>query len=680
MLSKIKLIIILGVFYMGHESIIASNATQNVLSSGIFQEYQNISIKPQDDFFDFVNGKWIQNEPIPMDKTSIGTFYDLRDKARDDIQTIIFDLQKKDQSKLTDEEQQIVDLYQSFMNIKVINALNIEPIKSELHNIDNLTKDQFPKYLGYLSKIGVNSPIATFVSIDDKNPSRYIIRFWQSGLGMPDRDYYFNDSKQYEDLRKSYTAYLTKILKLINIDDSQALAYRIFEIEKLLASNHLTRVENRDTQKLYNLYNKKDLVKLGKFFDFNNFIKAMDIENQESFIVSQPSFIMGFDKIFGELSIDDWKLYLKSALLRSYAPYLSDEISNEHFDFYKKTLQGQQQQLPRDKRGVDFVNVMLGEMIGKLYVKKYFEPEAKQRMINLVDNILKAFEIRFENNSWMSADTKKAALIKLRKFTPKIGYPDKWNTFENLVIKDNDLIGNIQRIYIDEHNRKIAKLAEPIRKWEWAMTPQTVNAYYNPTKNEIVFPAAILQPPFFNINADDAVNYGAIGAVIAHEIGHGFDDQGSKYDGDGKLINWWTDNDLKQFQEKTKVLIEQFNNYKVFDDLNVNGHLTLGENIGDLSGVLIGYNAYILSLKGKDPSIIDSLTGAQRFFIGYAQIWRIKHKDETARNLVTIDPHAPAKYRVLGALSNVDAFYDAFGVKKGDKMYIDPKKRVRLWD
>ena len=480
-------------------------------------------------------------------------------------------------------------------------------------------------------------------------------------------------------MRAGYVAHIENMFNLAGLKDGKAAAQTIMALETKLAGFHWTKVESRDSTKRYNKFNVSELNTVTDAFNWTAFLEAQGVPAQKDLIINQPSFVKGFGETFAATSLADWQTYLTFHTLSNFANSLTTALNDENFDFYSKQLSGREEQRPAWKRGVAVVNSNLGEVIGKVYVGRHFKPEAKVRMTELVENLRGAYGASIDDLEWMSDATKKAAHVKLASFDPKIGYPDKWEDYSALVIKSDDLVGNKIRSGTVAHNKEVAKLGGPIDRQEWGMTPQTVNAYYNPTKNEIVFPAAILQPPFFNLAADDAVNYGGIGAVIGHEMGHGFDDQGSKYDGDGNMRNWWTEDDLAAFKVRTDNLVAQYNNYAVFDDLNVNGELTLGENIGDLSGVSIAYKAYKASLNGKPAPVIDGLTGDQRFFMGFAQVWRGKMVEKSLRNRVATDPHSPAEFRALGSLSNMPEFYRAFDVKEGDAMYIAPENRVKIW-
>ncbi len=658
-----------------------SNASATALVSGISQENLDPSVRPQDNFYRYINGGWIKRSEIPGDKTAIGSFYDLRDEADDNVKAIIEELAKSESLTQGSDEQKVADLFKSFTNIEARNAKGITPISPLLDKIAGLkNKSDVAAFFGAYQSIGITSPLYFYVSVDAKDSSRYASHAWQGGLGLPDKDYYFNDGERFVKLRAGYLAHIENMFTLAGFKNGKDAAKTIMAIETKLAKHHWTRVQSRDSEKRYNKFNVDMLHKtVTNKFDWKAYLAASGVAKQKDIIINQPDFAAGFGDVFAATSMSDWKTYLKFHTLSQFSSYLTSELDNENFDFFSKQLSGRKEQRPTWKRGVSVVNSNLGEVIGKVYVGKHFTPKAKSRMSELVENLRSAYGNSIDDLAWMSSDTKKAAHVKLAAFTPKIGYPDKWEDYSALTIKSDDLVGNIIRSGKISHQKEVEKLGGPIRKWEWGMTPQTVNAYYNPTVNEIVFPAAILQPPFFNMAADDAVNYGGIGAVIGHEMGHGFDDQGSKYDAEGNLRNWWTKEDLAAFKKRADNLVAQYSNYQVFDDLNVNGELTLGENIGDLSGVTIAYKAYKASLNGKEAPVIDGLTGDQRFFMGYAQIWRSKIVEKSMRNRVATDPHSPGEFRALGSLSNMPEFYKAFDVKEGDKMYIAPEKRVKIW-
>jgi len=653
---------------------------KTALASGIDKANMDINVRPQDNFYRYINGGWMNSNEIPGDKTAIGSFYDLRDKADEDVKVIIEELATTNDLKMGSDEQKVADLFRSYMDSEQRNALGITPIQSILTVINNLeNKNDLAEFFGKYSSTGINNPLALYISVDAKNSSSYAIHIWQNGLNLPDKDYYFNETERFVDLRSGYVTHIENMYNLAGISDGKRAAKNIMALETSLADFHWTRVESRNSEKRYNKFATNDLNSLTNKFNWQTFLAAEGVTSQKEIIINQPDFIEGFGKVFDQTSLETWKQYLTFNTLSAFSSYLTTNLDNENFDFFSKQLNGRKEQRPQWKRGVAVVNGNLGEVIGKVYVTRHFTPKAKSRMSSLVENLRSAYGASIDDLTWMSDNTKKAAHIKLAAFTPKIGYPDKWEDYSALTIAANDIVGNIIRSRKVSSEKEISKLGGPIRKWEWGMTPQTVNAYYNPTVNEIVFPAAILQAPFFNMKADDAVNYGGIGAVIGHEMGHGFDDQGSKYDATGNLRNWWTEQDLKEFSTRTKALVEQYAGYQVFDDLNVNGKLTLGENIGDLSGVTIAYKAYKASLSGKEAPVIDGLTGEQRFFMGYAQIWRSKIVEKSMRNRVATDPHSPGEFRALGSLSNMSEFYEAFDVKEGDAMYIAPENRVKIW-
>ncbi|WP_434950642.1 M13 family metallopeptidase [Shewanella sp. HL-SH4] len=655
-------------------------AVEKALTSGVSFDNMDKNIRPQDDFYLYVNGGWMNTAEIPGDRTNIGAFYDLRENARDDVKVIIEDLSATPNLADGTDEQKVADLYRSFMDVATLNKLGIAPIQADLDKIAALKdKNELTAFFGENQANGGGTPLAFYVEIDAKNSSRYATHIWQYGLSLPEKDYYFNQEERFVNIRKAYVEHIEKMYDLAGLPNAKANAQAVLALETKIAEKHWDVVETRDSTKTYNLYQVADLDELAPDINWQGYLAALGGDKQTDIIINQPSYIQGLNEVIKNNDLDAWKNYLTWMTLTHNASNLSEAVDNENFAFFSKTLNGQAEQEPRWKRGVTTVSDTLGEVVGKVYVKRHFAPEAKTRMEQLVENLRGAYGSSIDSLDWMSADTKVAAKDKLAKFNPKIGYPNKWDDYTKLTIKADDLLGNAKRAAIFEHNKNLAKLGQPIDKDEWHMTPQTVNAYYNPTMNEIVFPAAILQPPFFNLEADDAVNYGGIGAVIGHEMGHGFDDQGAKFDGEGNMRDWWTEADLKAFEAKGNALITQYSGYKVFDDLNVNGELTLGENIGDLSGVTIAYKAYKMSLNGQEAPVIDGLTGDQRFFMGFSQIWRVKMKEEAMRNRVATDPHSPGHFRALGALSNMPEFYTTYDVKEGDKMYLAPESRVKIW-
>jgi len=566
------------------------------------------------------------------------------------------------------------------MDEAAIEALGIQPLAADLAAIQSLQDHAgVAAMFATVQQLGASVPMGWYVNNDAKNSSQNALYVGQSGLGLPDRDFYLKDDDKFKDIRAKYVSYLTDMLTLAGVTDADKAAARVLALETEIAKVQWSRVDNRDADKTYNKFTKEELVKALGDFPWDTYAKGSNIDLVDTIVVEQPSYLQAFGPLFKATDIQSWKDYLTMRLLSEYSGKLSKAFVDRQFDFYGKVISGAQEQQPRWKKAVNASNEVLGEIVGKLYVGEHFKPEAKQRMEVLVQNVIKAYHASIDNLEWMSPDTKKAAHEKLNKFTPKIGYPDKWRDYSSLDIQAGDLVGNYKAASAYAYNEMRNKLGKPVDRSEWLMTPQTVNAYYNPVNNEIVFPAAILQPPFFNMDADDAVNYGGIGAVIGHELGHGFDDQGAKFDGDGNLRNWWTDSDKAEFEKRGKQLVEQYNQYSPLEGMHVNGQLTLGENIGDLGGLTVALKAYKLSLDGKDAPVLDGFTGEQRFFLSWSQVWRRKGREEYLRNMLVTDPHSPSEYRVIGIVSNIPEFYTAFDVKEGDKMYIAPEKRVKIW-
>ncbi len=647
--------------------------------SGIDKKNFDPTVRPQDDFYRSVNGTWLKNTPIPADKSNYGAFTKLYDESQKALRQIIEEAAHK-KGKRTAEEQKVGDFYLSFMDSAAIEKAGLQPLQPELDHIQTVkNKTDLVKFIGQLSDLGVSRPFGIWVGQDAKQSDRYAVHMSQSGLGLPDRDYYLKPGKKFDSIRKAYVAYLQKLLDLAGQKDSRSKARRIFELEKKMAKIQWSRVQNRDSNKTYNKFTIEKLAKLTPNFDMRLFLKTAGFEKAEDVIVRQPSYFKAFDKLFKTTSLNDWKAYFTLKTISAFASYLPHDFVDAQFDFYAKTLRGIQQNRPRWKRGVSTVEGALGEVIGKIYVQKYFKPEAKKRMKELVNNLLIAYKQRLQQLPWMSAETKKQALAKLARFNTKIGYPDKWRDYSGLEVHKDALLKNIiaSNRFDTEFNR--SKLGKPVDRDEWGMYPQTVNAYYNPVMNEVVFPAAILQPPFFNMEADDAVNYGGIGAVIGHEITHGFDDQGSKYDGNGNLNDWWSKEDRDKFDKLANRLVERYSGYVPIDSMHLNGKLTLGENIADLGGVTIAYQAYLNSLHGKEAPVIDGLTGPQRFFMGWAQVWRRNFRPDALRQRIMTDPHSPSEFRANGVMSNFTPFYEAFQVKKGDKMYLPEDQRIVIW-
>ncbi len=674
MQSKNYLMVLLLSFFMPY--VIA----QEVLKSGIELSNVDQSIRPQDDFYRYVNGTWLDKTEIPADKSSYGSFTALRDKARLDVLEIIEEMSKRENLEPGSDEQKVRDLYRSFMNTEKIDTLGIEPMKGDLRRIDTINNpEQLASYFVESVKLSTSSPFGFWIDNDSKQPTKYSVYFTQSGLGLPDRSYYLDQNEKSEDIRLAYLEHLQAMFSLADLQDPKIKANTVMKLETAIANIHWTNVERRDRDKTYNKLNTQELKKLIPNFNWDLYLREAGIAVEKDFIVRELSYFQNLSDLLAATDLEDWKVYFKWTLLNSVAGILGKEFDEQNFSFYGKKLYGTPEQEVRWKRGVNSVNQILGESVGKIYVSRHFEPEAKVRMLELVENLREAYRVAIIELDWMGEETKKQALTKLAKFTPKIGYPDKWRDYSKLEIDPNDLAGNFRRASQFYYQRGIDKLGKPIDKTEWHMNPQTVNAYYNSVMNEIVFPAAILQPPFFNLEADDAVNYGGIGGVIGHEMGHGFDDQGSKSDGDGVLRNWWTESDLIEFKTRTNQLVNQYNKFEPLPGEFINGQLTLGENIGDLGGLTIAHRAYKISLQNRESKKIDEFTGEQRFFMGWAQVWAYKYRDEALRNQLLTNPHSPASYRCNGVLRNMPEFVSAYELKAADEMYLDPVKRVKIW-
>ncbi len=645
--------------------------------SGIVLDNFDHSVRPQDDFYRHVNGQWLKTTTIPADKSNYSSFSELSDRTEQQLLDIIQESARKD---ATGEPQQVGDLYASFMNEQHIEEAGLAPLQSTLFEIDKLSsKAQLPELLGQLEWIGVPGLMYAGVYADAKNPEVYTLYIGQGGLGLPDREYYLANSEKFKSVRKAYRDYITRILSLAGTIDARAKADAILALETRIAEKHWTKVESRDAQKTFNRLELNSINENTPGFDFAAWLDTLGTRNTTTVVVQQPSYFAALGELVDSADLDIWREYLRLRLMDAYAPYLSSDFVDAHFLMHSRSVLGIDSNKPRWKRGVALVEDKLGEALGKIYVEQHFPPRAKARMSEMVDNLIEAYRESIAKLEWMGEDTRKQALEKLDSFTPKIGYPDKWRDYSALRIEADDLVGNVMRANVFTHQFYAKKIGQPIDPTDWHMTPQTVNAYYNPVANEIVFPAAILQPPFFDLDADDAVNYGGIGAVIGHEIGHGFDDQGSRFDGDGRLRNWWTETDRENFEARTHQLIEQYNGYSPLPGYHVNGELTIGENIGDLGGLSIAAKAYHLSLGGKTPPTLDGYTGDQRLLIGWAQIWRRLYREDALINRLKTDPHSPGEYRCNGIVSNVPEFYQAFDVKADDAMYLPPKQRVRIW-
>jgi endothelin-converting enzyme/putative endopeptidase len=650
------------------------------LTSGIDQSGFDESVRPQDDFFAYVNGTWVKNTEMPADKARWGTFDALDEQSQKDIRALVEEVSGAENVEPGTPSQKIRDFYNVYMDAEAATTSGVEAIRGDLDTIAAIdSMDGVYSMFSTMGVYGVTTPIGLGIFSDMKNPDVNAIYVVQAGLTLPDRDYYLQDGEQFVNGRQLYLKYVTDVFNLAGFENGADRAGRLLEFETKLAEVMWTKEENRDWSKRYNPMKIAELNDLAPQINWALGFETAQIPVDSQFLISQPSYFEAAGKILADTPIDTLKDYLSFQTISTFAPVLGDQFSELSFNFFRKGLSGVDEQEPRWKRAVDSINDNMGELLGQLYVEKHFQAESKARMDMMIQNLIKAYEVSIKDLDWMSAETKQQALDKLHKFTPKIGYPDKWIDYTKLEVVDGDLVANIKNGTRFAYNREIDKLDKPVDKTEWGMTPQTVNAYYNPVWNEIVFPASILQPPFFNVLADDAVNYGGIGAVIGHEVGHGFDDAGKRFDGDGILRDWWTAEDAEKFDQRKNALAAQYDSYDVIDGLTINGQFTSGENIGDLGGLSIAYLAYKMSLDGKEAPVIDGWTGDQRFFLGWAQVWRSKARPEETKRRLTVDPHSPPKFRANGAAVNVPAFYAAFDVKEGDGMYLPPEERVKIW-
>ena len=649
------------------------------LKSGLDPSSFDTSVRPQDDLFRHVNGGWLENTEIPVDRPIYGTFVELNDRVEADLYALIEELAGDRNKRPGSTAQQVGDLFAGFVDTARLNARGADPLKARLSEIDALASTaELADLVGRLSVIGLPGPVGGFIEADAGDPNTVALYLFQGGTALPDRDYYLEDAPPLRAARAKYVEYLTTIFTLTGRAQPGADARAVMDLETALARIQWTQVESRDAVKTYNKMKLASLDTEMPGFAWSAWARAQSIRTDDV-VVSQPSFFKGFAAMVPSTPLSTWKAWLAAQLVTLHAPLLAESFDAASFEMFGRTLGGQQARRPRWKRGVQLVNGKMGDALGALYVERHYPASARARMETMIANLIEAYRQSITELDWMTPATKAEALAKLAAFKPKIGYPPKWRDYSALSVDAADLVGSVERANTLEHEYQIGKLSRPVDRDEWLMTPQTVNAYYNPVKNEIVFPAAILQPPMFDVTADDAVNYGAIGAVIGHEIGHGFDDQGRRYDALGKLRDWWLPADEAKFQQRASRLVAQYSAFSPVPDMYVNGELTLGENIGDLGGLSIAYRAWKTSLAGQPPPVIDGLTGDQRFFMGWAQAWRLKAREEYLRQQILADPHAPAEYRANGPLGNIQAFYDAFGVKPGDKLYRDPAARVKIW-
>ncbi len=675
-------------FGMGVLALIGCTTVANkTLQSGIDLQYADRSIRPQDDLYRYLNGKWLETFRLPSDKATYGSFTYIDDTTQEQLRKIVESLPPADAAPGSGsggagaDAGKIADLYLSFMDEERLENLGLTPLQADFAAIDAVSgKGEISALIARMNRIGAGAPYDFYINQDAKDSLQYAVIIHQSGLGMPDRDYYLKDDPKLKEVRAKYAAHIGKMLEMTHDEQAEADAAAIIDLETALAKLQWTRVENRDPVKTYNKTAIGDLPKLMPGYDWQRYLRGSGIDGRAgSVIISQPSYFSGLDQLVAATPLPVWKVYFKWHLLSAAAPYLSKALVEERFAFNGTVLSGIPENRARWKRGVALLDSAMGEALGKRYVDRYFPPQNKARMEALVRNLLDAYRRDIDTLDWMSPETKKGAQAKLDKMVTKIGYPDTWRDYGALQISRGDLWGNVVRANEFEYRRNLDKLGKPVDRKEWQMTPQTVNAYYNPPMNEIVFPAAILQPPFFNVDADDAVNYGGIGGVIGHEMSHGFDDRGSQYDADGNLRDWFTPEDHEKFKAKARALVAQYDVYEPVPGFHVNGELTLGENIGDNSGLAIAYKAYRLSLAGKPAPVIDGLTGDERLYLGWVQVWRGKAREAEAIQRTKTDPHSPPAVRGTAPVVNQEGFYIAFGVKEGDKMYLPPDRRVAIW-
>ncbi|WP_229802327.1 M13 family metallopeptidase [Pontibacter akesuensis] len=642
----------------------------------------DLSVKPGDDFYQYASGAWLKNNPVPAKETRWGSFNLLRDFNIKAVQDILKEAAANKKAPAGSVEKRVGDFYAAGMDSATIEKLGYTPIKADLKRV-GAVKD----VKGVLNEVatlrttGAGSPMFGFyVGQDRKNVEVMIPQFSQGGTTLPDRDYYLKDDARSQKIQEALKNYITTLFTLTGVPKAKAQqnAETVFNLEKKMAQAQMARVEMRDPYKTYNKFAVADFSKTTPNIDWKPLMAKMKVTGQDTVLVNNPAFFKELDGLLKNTPVTDWQTYLQWNVLKSSAPYLSSAFVDANFA-YSQALSGQKVQTPRWQRMSSLTDGTIGDLLGQLYVKKHFKPEAKARMEEMISNLVKAYEIRINNLDWMSATTKEKALAKLHAFTPKVGYPDKWKPYDGLAINRKTFFQNVRNAGQWGYNDMISQLGKPVDRSKWGMTAPTVNAYYSPVMNEIVFPAGILQFPFFDPNADDAVNYGGIGAVIGHEISHGFDDSGSQYDKDGNLRNWWTEEDRARFEEKAAALVKQYNAYTVLDTVHVNGKLTLGENIGDLGGLSAAYEAFKMTEQGKSNEKINGFTPDQRFFLAWAQVWRGNILPEAAAQQIVTDSHSPGEFRTIGAPVNMDAWYEAFNVKPGDKLYIAPEDRIRLW-
>jgi putative endopeptidase len=657
--------------------------TWGAIAQGIDVANMDKTVRPQEDFFRFVNGGWLKKTEIPGTESRWGAFNEIAERNRLNVKAILEEAQNKKGSTKGSGWQQIGDMYRAGMDAATINQLGISPIKPEWDAIDQIkTAEDIVSLIAKHQTMGIGSVFSFFVGADAKNSKFNAVQVGQGGTSLPDRSYYMEDNERFAKIRQEYVGHIAKMFEMVgeSAESSQKTAQKILKMETRLAEAQRSRVDNRDPQRRYNKKTIEELNQMCFNIDWKKYFDYLGAKNVEFALVGAPEFLSMVDRMLKDVPVADWKVYFKWRVLNGAAGFLSENFEKENFRFYSTVLNGVKEMQPRWKKVQGLVDNFLGQPLGQIYVERHFPKEAKVRMDEMIANIREAFQERIKKYTWMSEETKQEALKKLSAITTKIGYPDKWRDFSSIDIRPNDLLGNIRRVQDFNFKYNLAKIGQPVDKNEWGMTPPTVNAYYSPLNNEIAFPAGILQPPFFDFKADDAVNYGGIGAVIGHEITHGFDDQGSQFDADGNLRMWWNKDDRMKFESNANIIVDQFNNYIVLDSVKVNGKLTLGENIADLGGLTIAYDALQRSYqkKGK-PKKIAGYTGEQRFFMGWATVWRTKHRNEALLQLIKTDSHSPGEFRANGPLSNMPTFFEAFDVKEGDKMRRPTNRMVVIW-
>lgn len=659
---------------------LASNSFSQTLTPGINLSYIDSTVSPKNDFYKFANGKWLNTQQIPASDGSWGAFNDINERNVANLRSLLTEVSKDAKAAPGTNKQKIRDFYLTAMDSAKADKDGIKPISSELAAIDAIkTKDDLIKTMAMLNKKAVAGVIGFYVYSDFKSSNANTCYLGQTGIGLPDKDFYFEP--QYESIKKEYIEHVGRMFECLGNypESAKGNASKVMHIETELAKVSQNAVEQRDVQSQYNPFTKAELVKLTPNVNWDIYFTAIGIKTPDHIVLNNVKYYEGLNTVINSVSIEDWKVFLKWKLVDAAAPYLSSKFVNESFKFNGMVLAGKKQMKPRYKRVQGATDETLGEALGQLFVEKYFDTNSKHRVNVMVDNLIASYRERINTRDWMSAETKSQAQLKLDKIIKKLGFPDKWIDYSSLTIGKESYWKNIANGHAFQYKRMLDKIGKPVDRMEWGMTPPTVNAYYNPTSNEIAFPAGIMQVPFFDPTADDAFNYGIMGSIIGHELTHGFDDQGAQFDADGNLKMWWTETDYKNFTDKTKLIIDQFNSYVAIDTLHVNGELTQGENIADLGGLTMAYYAYKKSLNGKPSPVMHGFTGEQRFFLAWAQGWKTLMRDPFLKQLIATNPHAPGNFRAIGPLTNMPEFYEAFNVKEGDGMYRPAAKRVNIW-